>query len=111
MLFPFAVLFLGGAVIADLFEDKDREGYGYGEGSLSRLPDRLWDRGCWGLRGVPQNWRSPHYRGLGEFGVLTGAGGIRGVATFKNYTPEEQVALRRGQAEEGFRVRSVGPPG
>lgn len=46
-----------------------------------------------------------------EFGVLTGASGIRGVESFKQYSAAEADAIRRDQAAQGFTMSSVAPPG
>lgn len=49
--------------------------------------------------------------GTEEFGVLTGAAGIRGVPTFSTFSPEEEDRMRREEAAEGHVFTSVAPPG
>lgn len=54
----------------------------------------------------------PHTRfGEDEYGVLTGAGGIRGVPTFQSFTPAQIAAYNREGAAQGLRGGSVAPPG
>lgn len=43
------------------------------------------------------------------FGVLTGAGGIRGVRSFQSFTPEQIAAYNREGAAQGLRSVSVAP--
>lgn len=48
---------------------------------------------------------------LEAYGVLTGAGGIRGAPSFQTFSPAQANAMRRAQTEEGLRASSVAPPG
>lgn len=71
-----------------------------------------------GVRGPTHSWRHPLPREweiftdhVDEFGVLTGAGGIRGVASFESFTPEQQAAMRREEAAQGLRAASAAPSG
>lgn len=45
------------------------------------------------------------------YGVMTGAAGIRGMPTFRTFTPAQMAAMRREEAAQGLRATSVAPPG
>ncbi len=72
-----------------------------------------------GVRAPTASWRHPLPRpwevleadDLNEFGMLTGAGGIRGVPTFQSFTPAQQAAYRLDGAAQGLRAVSVAPSG
>ncbi len=46
-----------------------------------------------------------------EYGVMTGAGGIRGMPTFQSFTPDQIAAYNRDGAAQGLRGGSVAPVG
>jgi len=119
-------LFLGASVLRDLMdgrgETSDRFGWGMntnvsrpglgvrGPTSSMRYPlPRPWERmPPMGAQTVPAH---PHARFGDAYGVLTGAGGIRGVPTFTSFTPAQIAAYNRDGAAQGLRGSSVAPPG
>lgn len=58
---PFALFYLGSAILSDLLQSRPEGGYGYGESVLARVPVRVLNEGSWGLRGRPRSWRHPIY--------------------------------------------------
>lgn len=61
------------------------------------------------LNPTHQEIRDAHAKQDDEYGVVTGAAGIRGVPTFRSYTQQEMDAMRRDQAAQGMRFSSTAP--
>jgi hypothetical protein len=92
------------AVASDVSSSDRGSKYGYGESSMLRLPSHVRGR-AFGMRGPTVSWRDKNPR----YGVLTGAAGIRGVQSFRSYTPAEMATIRQDQAAQGFVQGSVAP--
>lgn len=97
-MFLFAFPLLGAAIVADR-ERRQQAAYGYGESTLGRIPQNLWDRGGFGLRGRPRSWRDDDprfgYAGRPPGGIL----GMRGpTSSFRYPLPRPWEDLPPGWA-------------
>lgn len=77
----------GAIVAAAVFVDREhQDAYGYGESTLSRIPDHLKNNNLMGVRGEPRSWRDsdPRFSGAG-FKVSGGLLGMRGPTSSFRY--------------------------